>query len=165
MKVIALDIGVGKTGYSIWENNFLIGIGTLKVNTKYRSELSTSMAEQILNLIKVQKPGYLAVEDYAFSSGFFNMDQAEALGIVKHFVIYSTENMKLFLVPITTAKKIVTGSGKGKKSAVKKSVKELGFVAGDVHQYDSIAIYLAFKSLSENPTKTFIKRSVSGQNK
>lgn len=159
-KVLTLDVGTGCTGYSLWCKDSLICVGSINSSTDFRALISLDMASQIINLINIYKIKFLIIEDYAYGAGFFNADMAEIIGILKFFCL--NKKIKLYFIPPNTIKKLVAGNGRATKSKVKKSIKSLGYTAKNVHEFDALAIYLAFKKMGNNFKNLMYKRAVIG---
>ena len=65
IKLLCLDQATLITGYSIWEDSKLITYGTLEVDPDEKNiiERMKLMSELIIELIEVEKPNFIVIED------------------------------------------------------------------------------------------------------
>jgi Holliday junction resolvasome RuvABC endonuclease subunit len=160
---IALDIGTRYTGVSVWDRGSFSRVTQLTVSHSLTARTAVTVFSGLVAMLKQfvssrSKDVILVVEDYAYGGGFFNAHQAEAIGLLKDYVIERGWSM-VFLAP-GTVKKHVTGNGKAKKGEVKKAVKALGYDVKSSHEADSISLYLTYTHVWCQPTDSVFRRAI-----
>ncbi len=170
---VSLDVGIGYTGVAMWlpgASLFRLFLITSQVLPEARK--SHHMAEAILSAVYGAHSRYslnpaqrvlLVVEGYGYGGGFFNVQQAEMIGMIKKAVIEFTHIFKglVFLAP-NTVKLRVAGAGKATKSMVKKAVSSVVALpkGATSHEADAVAVYLAYNKMWKNVTDETYKVSI-----
>jgi Holliday junction resolvasome RuvABC endonuclease subunit len=138
--VIGIDPSLRGTAISVFkglEFSSCILIKTKKMSKPKKKEEDTS--EKLLERLKCHrqikmrldfmlghfKPKLIAIEGYSFGGKANLTTQAEVVGVIGTSILkYSKEqkNVKIIIIPPTSVKKYVTGTGSGKKNLILKEV-------------------------------------------
>lgn len=105
------------------------------------------LVERVVKEIKDEK--VIIFEDYAHSTSSFNKEEGEVMGMLFMALYNAGFDGEICFVPITTAKKAVTGNGKATKAEVMKGVMNLYKIESKItHECDALALLYTYKHLS-----------------
>jgi crossover junction endodeoxyribonuclease RuvC len=160
MKLIAIDPGVEKIGYSIFDkinnstlNSTFIASGLIKTDKKTEHHIRLQeIYDHLKTLIELYKPELMVVEQlFFFKNAKTVIKVAQAQGVV--FLLAAQYNISLKLLTPLQIKQFITGYGNADKKAVHKMLelhlKEKLNVLDD-DQSDAIACGLAYCFLNES---------------
>lgn len=158
----SLDIGQKFTGMTLYSDGERLKTFTLENKNKEKSTAPVTAFKLVQEKLagRFTARMIVVVEDYAFSSGFFRVEQAEVIGQLKLFIV-NNSNYCYIPIPPTTIKKTVTGDGRATKSKVIKTVKGLGYKVNNSHEADSIAVALTYFQIWENAAESVYSRSIN----
>ena len=123
MNLLGIDFSLTKSGIAEMTNG-KIETSTIEPNMPNGAmKRAIWIVDRVQEICKRQRPDVVIMEDYAFGAKGQALTQIhECVGIIKYLFIQN--NIKLVLIPPTTLKKFVTGSGRAKKPEMCASIKE-----------------------------------------
>lgn len=155
--IVALDMGVEHTGVSVWcpgvEEPSIFQVENHEKRMAFKP---VAMAESVLDAVVDDEivdtfwghfPLLFCIEDYSYGGVHYNVLQPEVIGAFKYSLRNSDPVAGITFVNQATIRKVVAGSGRAKKSQVKKAVKEAGYPLKSGHMADSVAVYLTYKQI------------------
>lgn len=158
LKVVSFDLGIQHTGTSLWDKNSLIEVTCLETPP------CKEFLRPLRNLVEIQKflertaPDIVVAEDYAHASKFFNVLQAELVGLVKKYCL--TAKIGIVFIPIATIKKQITGNARADK---KEMIREIALKYSErklnSHETDSIGVFETYQQKYNQPTLSMIEHS------
>ena len=166
--VAAIDAGIKHTGISLWMKSQLHSVTDLERDVM-TSDSPARMADMIEQHIRktVKNGVLLVVEDYGYGGGFFNAMQPEIVGVLKARALDKQNNLAgIVFIPPNTVKKRVTGNGDADKNKVRRAVIRAGYGGKNrgkdmsTHSADSIALFLTYLQLWNQPTESMYRRAV-----
>lgn len=127
--ILSLDISLNCTGYSIFDDNFnLISFGTIEPIEEHLTGVSKNLTyhvkaknqlKEISSLVEKFFIGRVSIERFSFGS-FGKSDSITAIvettGLIKNYLF--EKNIPYVLISPQSAKKKITGSGRGTKDDV-----------------------------------------------
>jgi Holliday junction resolvasome RuvABC endonuclease subunit len=171
MRVIGFDPGSNHTGYAIGEITPEEAMPKLVEASQIEPDKGVY---GFLKLYDISKKMYertkgidlIVIEAPVRAGAFINYEVDQLIGSFMNFLVGGPET-RLMTLPPQTIKKCVTGSGRAKKSEVKKSAKKLyGEVPGvSDHVYDAIAslhcgILYLMDEIDESQKKTIYNKVI-----
>ena len=157
MKLIAIDPGLEKVGYSIFDksssqNYIYITSGLIKTSKKDAHEQRLSeIFDQLSLLIDLHKPEILIMEQlFFFKNAKTVIHVAQAQGVIQ-LLSFQKKLRFMFLTPLQI-KQIITGYGNADKASVHKMLKLLlkqEVMVSDDDESDAIACGLAYCCINE----------------
>jgi hypothetical protein len=157
----SLDIGQKFTGMTLYSQGEHLKTFTLTNPNKDASTAPVTAFKLIQERLNGDFTGKMIVviEDYAYTSGYFRVEQAEVVGQLKSFIVNNPQYVYVPLPP-KTIKKTISGNGNATKSQVIKAVKSLGFHVNNSHEADSIAVGLTYFKLWQDAPESVYARSI-----
>lgn len=125
MRIIGIDPGINKLGYSVIENFRVINCGIIKPSLKLTFEGKVEyILKNLKELFEKYNPDFLSIEEIYVAK---NVQIALKIGILIGGIIWASlsNNIKFFLIPPREIKKLITGRGEATKEQVKFMVENL----------------------------------------
>lgn len=151
MKILAIDCGIEKNGFAIFENNKYITSGLIKTNKNKKDQVRLKDLYDSLNkIVDKYKPDHIVLEQLFF---FKNLKTAirvsQAQGVI--ILISAQKNIPLsFLTPLQV-KQTITGYGKADKKSIQKMLKiELNLDIKQDDEADAVALGFSYFLISSN---------------
>lgn len=160
MIVFAIDPGIEKLGYSVFEKNYTthkyLASGLIKTDKKLPDgERFNTIFQELKKLLVHYKPHIVILEQIFF---FKNQKTAVKISQVQGVILLLAQQMNIntqFLTPLQI-KQIITGYGKADKKSVQKMLQldlKLNQEVKQDDQADAIACGLAYCYISNNYSK------------
>ncbi len=154
MKILAIDSGVERTGYSVFEKDRYIVSGLIKTSKTYKKEYRLrSIYEDLKKLIARYNPRIVVIEQLFFLRNQKTaISVSQAQGVV--LLLAAQNNIAVeFLTPLQI-KQTITGYGQADKRSVQKMLKlTLGLSIKQDDEADAVACGLAYCYLNKNQLK------------
>lgn len=160
MKLLAIDPGIEKVGYSVFEKNFkkrpsyrYLTSGLIKTSRSNTLEIRLKkIYDDLKQLIDKHKPNLIVLEQlFYFKNAKTVISVAQAQGVIR--LLAAQNNLSLKLLTPLAIKQIITGYGTADKKSVQKMLKltlKEDVVIADDDQSDAIACGLAYCFLNES---------------
>ena len=155
VRFLAIDPSISKTGIAIlrcsgdkkYEVEYLTSIstGTLKFPDKFAKKLAMCELFTFALQDRILDVSFAVFENYSFGSNGHLADLGEMNGLFKNFL--SNHDMFFDVIPPSSVKKIVSGSGKASKKEVADATR--GWLTHDIHynnqdESDAVAVGIAY---------------------
>lgn len=161
MIILGIDPGVEYTGVAVLSNG-KVTAKTIRALSGLGSERLISIARQVVDFIIASKADIVVFEDYGFGGGFFNVEVAELMGMIKWRVNeFSLPITLCFLAP-NTVKKIIVGNGRATKAQVKKAVSEI-IETKVSHEADAVALCLVYDKYRKSELDSETSRKIKAR--
>jgi Holliday junction resolvasome RuvABC endonuclease subunit len=115
---------------------------SLKRGAKVKDKIErlTYLAGRVVEVVKSHEPDAVVIEDYAYGARFgATFDLGELGGVVKTS-LWTRCRTEPVLVPSSSARKVVLGKGRPKKSEILGMLRERGILFEDHNQADAYVV-------------------------
>lgn len=143
MIIVGIDPGVEYTGFAISCDGKKTA-KTIRADSAIGAERLISIARQVVDSIVEAKATIAVFEDYGFGGGFFNVEVAELVGMIKWRLYEFRLPIEVCFLAPNTVKKVITGSGRATKAQVKKAISTL-LETKVSHEADAVALTVVFE--------------------
>lgn len=153
MKILAVDSGLEKTGFAVFNSRVLVISGLIKTDKKDRKEIRfLKLYSSLKNIFSKQKPSMIVFEQLYFYKNLKTaVDVAQAQGII--FLLAAQENVPTATLTPLQIKQAITGYGKADKKAIQKMLRlilKIDTSRMEDDESDAIACGLAYCYQSRN---------------